>query len=294
MAITIGFWLFYLSVFGMLILSVSRVGMVLFSKILPHFQRVRAVTQVRKKIQLSTPAPDEISEEEKEVSEKTLQDVPLSNEEAVTEDVEEKTSQKSSEKKDVVPQEIYTLLHRAEALISRKEYEEAKRMLIKILSWDDDHAGANEHLAFVYLQTGEYSRAENIFRKVIETRPRDPSLLTNFALSVFHQNKSSEEMDESLLALRRAAEIDSKNPVRFANLGQSLFSAGDIVSAAESFEKALRFSPRNIEYLFFLADSYLMLERFAEAKQVFSKILDISPLNEDARREHEELRKKGF
>ena len=75
---------------------------------------------------------------------------------------------KPPEKKEAIPQEIYTFLRRAEACISRKEYEEATRMLIKVLSWNDDHVGANEHLAFVYLQTGEYSRAENLFERSLK------------------------------------------------------------------------------------------------------------------------------
>lgn len=268
---------------------ISKGGVFLREKMLPGFERIRVARELREK---KNPSPVQTVQQEEK------------NEEPLQESLIDETPPKASsslgeekkppEKKEAIPQEIYTFLRRAEACISRKEYEEATRMLIKVLSWNDDHVGANEHLAFVYLQTGEYSRAENLFRKVIETRPKDPSLLTNFALSVFHQNKSPEDMKDSLLALQRAAEIDNKNPVRFANLGQSLFSVGDVASAAEAFEKAIRFSPRNIEYLFFLANSYLALDRFGEAKQVFSKILDISPLNENARREYEELRKKGF
>lgn len=194
---------------------------------------------------------------------------------------------------DLTPQKIITLLRRVDALIARRDFDEAKKILIRILSWQEDHFDAGAHLAYVYLQSGEHRKAESLYRKALELRPRDASLLTNFALSVLEQ-KDPMRIDDSVKAFRLAAELDPKNPDRYANLGQSLFFAGDIPNAIAAFEKAVRLAPRNVEYYFFLADSYLTIRNFALAKKVFLKILDLAPLNQEAKQELGELQRMGY
>lgn len=190
------------------------------------------------------------------------------------------------------PKEVLALLRRAEAHIARQEFDEAKKNLIQILAWEAEHLDASIHLAFIYLETGEPSKAENLYRKVIEVKPRDPSILTNFSFAVLQQ-KDPTKLPESLEALRLAVELDPRNAERHANLGQSLYYTGDLVAATAAFEKAVRYAPRKVEYLFFLADSYLATEEPQKAKKTFEKILDISPFNEDAKGELELLRRKG-
>jgi tetratricopeptide (TPR) repeat protein len=192
-----------------------------------------------------------------------------------------------------IPREIIPQIRKAEALIARKELEEAQKILIKILSWDDDNADAGAHLAYIYLQTGEFMKAENLFRKVLEQRPRDSSLLTNLSLAIFEQ-KNNDRVEESIGYLRKAAELDSQNSQRYSNLGQSLFFAGDIDGAIAAFERAVKIEPKNIELLFFLADSHLAVEHYQNAKKVFLKILDLSPLNKEAQYEVDQLKKIGY
>lgn len=202
-------------------------------------------------------------------------------------------SDKTEVKSELTPQKIILLLRRAEALIARKDFDEAKKILIHILSWEEDNFDASAHLAYVYLQSGEYRKAENLFLKALELRPRDPSLLSNYALAILEQ-KDPARITDSVEAFRLAAKLDPANPDRYANLGQSLFFAGDIPNAIAAFEKAAKLAPRKIEYYFFLADSYLTVRNYIDAKRVFEKILDLSPLNEDAKREMSTLQRMGF
>ncbi len=194
---------------------------------------------------------------------------------------------------ELTPQKIITLLRRVDALISRKDFDDAKKILIRILSWQEDHFDAGAHLAYVYLQSGDHRKAENLYRKVLEVRPRDASLLTNFALAILEQ-KDPMRIDDSVKAFQLAAQLDPKNSQRYANLGQSLFFAGDIPNAILAFERAVRLAPRNVELYFFLADSYLAVRNFANAKKVFAKILDLAPLNQEAKHEISELQQMGY
>ncbi len=218
-----------------------------------------------------------------------------SREEAEEEQIREEAYEATSDTQidDITPQSIITLLRRVDALIARKDFNEAKKILIRILSWQEDHFDASTHLAFVYLQSGEFRKAESLYRKAIQTKPRDASLLTNFALAILEQ-KDPMRIEDSVAAFQLATEIDSKNPERHANLGQSLFFSGDIPKAIAAFEKAIRLSPRNVEYQFFLADSYLAVRNFSGAKQAFEKILSISPTNPEATKEKQELERMGY
>jgi tetratricopeptide (TPR) repeat protein len=192
----------------------------------------------------------------------------------------------------LIPREIIPCIRRAEALIARKEFQEAKKVLINALSLDQDNTEASYQLGFTYLQTGDFIKAETLFFKVLQKRPRDPALLTNYALSIFEQKEPSRVLD-SIEALKKATELDSKNAHRYSNLGQSYYFFGDIPSAISAFKQAIHLDPKNIEYHFFLADSFLSLQQFSEAKSTFEKILKLCPTNEEALQEIKELEKKG-
>lgn len=250
------------------------------------------VLKKRKKDSFDSSSSKKIQTEEKDKKEKDAQQEEEGDIEGEVLEISHiSEEEKAPHHRKVSPhsKDIVTLLKRAEVFIARKEYPEAKKSLIKILAWDEDHAEASTHLGFVYLQTKEYKKAESLFRKALEVRSQDASLLTNFSLSLFEQ-KDPSLIEESLEALKKAAQLDGKNPERFANLGQSLFFIGEKEEALTAFEKAVKIAPRNLDYLFFLADSYLALEREAEAKKIFQKITDIAPFNKDALRELEQLK----
>jgi tetratricopeptide (TPR) repeat protein len=206
---------------------------------------------------------------------------------------EEHEKKKKASDSDFIPREVITMMRQAETLLARKEYDEAIKILIKVLAFDEDNLSASSHLAYAVLQTGEFRKAENLFKKVIEKKPKDPGILTNYALSIFEQ-KNESRIQDSINALKLATEIDSNNAHRYSNLGQSYFFAGDIPSAILAFEQAVRLQPKNIEFQFFLADSLLLLDKYTEAKTVFSRILDISPLNKDAQEEIKNIEKMGY
>jgi len=189
--------------------------------------------------------------------------------------------------------EIIKMLRRSETLVSRGNLMEAKTILIEILAIDPENIDVNSQLAVVYLKSSEFIKSETIFRKILLSRPNDTKILTNFALSILEQ-KNPEKIPEAIKNLQKAAEIDSKNPHRYSNVGQAMFFIGELEDAEKNFRKAIQFSPRNLEFLFFLADTLIAQEKFSEAKKVFYKILEISPFNSDAKAEIQKIENMGF
>jgi len=191
------------------------------------------------------------------------------------------------------PKEVIPLLRKADSLIGRNEYTDAKKTLIHVLSLDADNVDASAHLAYTFLKTGEFKKAESLFKKVLEKKPKDASLLTNYALCIFEQRDPS-RISISIDALKKATELDERNANRFSNLGQSLFFSGDTEGAIRAFEKAISLEPKNVEFQFYLADSLLVTQKFKEAKAIFQNILELYPLNKEAQKEIETLEKKGY
>lgn len=209
------------------------------------------------------------------------------------EDIENDLETEDDSMPAAIKRESIALIRKAEACIHKEDYDAAKKNLIRVLTWDEDHPDANIYLAFVYLQTDNPSKAENLYRRALEKKPNDPKLLTNFSLSL-SQQKDPDKIKEAVLALEKAVEVDEKNAERYSNLGQIYFYIGDVYAAIKAFEVAVRLSPRNLEFLFFLADSYLEAKDYPKAKNTFEKILNISPFNEEAKAELDKLTKIGI
>ena len=188
-----------------------------------------------------------------------------------------------------VPGEAVSLMRKGETLLARKDFDEAKKIFLKVLAWDEDNTSACLQLAYAYLQTGEHVKADAFYKKVVSKHTADAEVLTNYASCLFHLGKT----EESLAMLRRAVELDEGNAERHSNLGQSLFCLKDFEGAYEAFLEANRLQPRNAEYLFFLADTLLALEKKSEAKEIFAKIVDLYPLNQEAKDELRRLTQEG-
>lgn len=263
-------WLFYISFLGLTLVILWRF---LFFRI-----KSLVVSRISLKKRIKRDKQEKQEPQKKEEKEKSAK---------------EQGIQKKKKEVDFVPPEVISMIRQAETLLARNEFENAIKILIKILSFDEDNINASTHLAYAFLQTGEFKKAESLYKKVLEKKPKDAGLLTNYALSIFEQ-KNESRIQDSINALKLATEIDSNNAHRYSNLGQSYFFAGDIPSAILSFEQAVRLEPKNLEFQFFLADSLLSLNKYSEAKTVFNRILDISPLNKDAKEEVQNIEKMGY
>lgn len=270
------FWLFYISLAGIIILFFRG----FFLRIVSWVGKKRTI---QKKVK-------EVLQERKKILKKKSPQAEESSKQALPEEALGTSQIKKSPKK--VSAEVSPLLRKGEAFMARNNFDEAKKIFLKVLAWDEENCDACSHLAYAYLKTGEFTKAEALFKKVIPHRQKDASLLTNYALCLLEQ-RDPKRAEESSEALEKALEIEPNNAERYSNLGQALFFMGDTEGAIVAFEKALHIHPRNTEYLFFYADSLIAAEKKQEAKAIFQKIADLYPLNEEAKEEVRKLTEQG-
>lgn len=178
--------------------------------------------------------------------------------------------------------EIRNGIKRVEILLDHKETEEAEKILISILSVDTKNIEAHLLLSSLYLQKKQYSRAEVLYRTLIELEKfKNTSSLSNLAFCLFEQNK----IDESIYYYEYALKKDPQNFKRCTNLGQVMFVVKNFDEAIKLFKKANKLKPRDTEILFMLADTYREAGKFKEARESYKKILDYEPYNAEAKEE---------
>lgn len=88
---------------------------------------------------------------------------------------------------------------------------------------------------------GRLKEALDQFEAIVRLEPDDHEAL--HAVGLLHYKLG--ETDKAIIELRRATEIWDGQPDYFADLGDALYSAGDIALARHSYEKALTLSLPN-------------------------------------------------
>lgn len=213
------------------------------------------------------------------------------------EDISEKKTISSEDKienkikKDQInDSQVTSFIKRAETLLAKKDYTEAEKLLIQVLSLEQDNFVANSMLALLYLRTQSELKAESIYRKLLEDKPRDPALYTNLGLAFYNQAKYQEACESYEFAVK----LDPNKPDRHINLGQVYFVLQNFEKAITHFKEALKLSPRNVEYLFMLADTYREKGDLPKAKEMYKKVLDREPYNTEAQEEVRRLQAMGY
>mgnify|MGYP001324537598 CR=1 FL=1 len=182
-------------------------------------------------------------------------------------------------------------IKRAEVLLSAGDEIEAEKVLVSILAIDQKHIDAHILLASLYLKRKQYSRAEVLYRELVNLQKyKQAGTLSNLAFCLFEQGRVNESIDFYQLALN----VDDGNYKRYTNLAQVYFVTKDFLQAIELFKKALRLKPRDTDVLFMLADTYREAHMFLEAKKSYLKVLDYEPYNHAAQEEVDRFEQMGY
>lgn len=192
--------------------------------------------------------------------------------------------------KSVSTKDLSALIAKSDFYITRKEFDEAEKLLIEVLSFENNHAAALEKLGHIYIVSENYSKAALLYERLTEDFPRNPNVYTNYGLALMHRK----DFEGAIAAYEKAIELDSDNPDRHINLGKLFEIVQNFPDAIEHFMKAVQMSPRNLDYHFALAESYKKTKNFAESKKWYEKILDLSPYDADAKKEVEKFIALGF
>lgn len=110
----------------------------------------------------------------------------------------------------------------------------ARTIYEQILAQDADNPDAHHGLAVIADNASDFAAAEEHYRAAVSKRPADAGLLSDFGYSYLMQNR----LDESIIVLTRAVQIDPSHRRGHNNLGLAYALQQDRERAFEFFCKA--------------------------------------------------------
>jgi tetratricopeptide (TPR) repeat protein len=179
----------------------------------------------------------------------------------------------------VDPSSIGALSQLAELERDRGDLDEAIRLFEEALALDD--ALPFLHLGYgdVLQRAGRFDEAEAAFRLVLQLDP--DSFKARYNLGVTHGNQG--RLDDAVAEYERALEVDPDNPeapLVHNNLGAIALDRGDVDSARDHFERAVKAAPGHLESRYNLALVDLEAGRLDEAIALLEGAVATAPNHE--------------
>jgi Tfp pilus assembly protein PilF len=156
------------------------------------------------------------------------------------------------------------------AYFMQGEFQNAAGYFEKCLQANPGFTEARNYLGSVYQELGLLDKAEEEFRKAIadETYKSRELPYYNLARLYLAQNKDKEALE----LVEHSIEINSRMVMSLNLKGILLERLGRIKEAIESYRKALKINPDDINLNFNLAVAYFKDDRREDAKTIFEKI----------------------
>ena len=164
------------------------------------------------------------------------------------------------------------LLDEAQHAIDTGNFEGAIAPLQKFLAEQPDVAYAHFQLAYAYTALHRAADARREYERTIALNPKMPEAHLNLGLLLLEKEPAA-----AVAPLRKAVELlpAEARPRTLLSLAQE--RSGDLASAADSLEGALRLNPNEPETLVQLGYLYLQLKRLGDAETQFRIALEKQP-----------------
>lgn len=175
-------------------------------------------------------------------------------------------------------QQVSSLLRTARRLQASGEEEEVERTLIQALTIQPQISAVQEQLGELYLRTNRDKKAEAMYRELLH-HSDNAAHYAALGLAEYRQGKYG----ESCLSYQEALKRDPKNPERFAALGRACVAAQRFTDAISYLEKTTLVCIRDTELLHLLAECYLRTGEAKKAEEMYHRIHQVEPYNEEVK-----------
>jgi uncharacterized protein (TIGR03790 family) len=180
------------------------------------------------------------------------------------------------------------LILRSEARLARQDRAGARQALEEAVARDDRLPAPQLILASLYESSGEYDKAIERYRRLMELVPKNPVVLNNLAYALaVHKNN----VEEALPLAEKAYELAKGSPNVCDTLGWIYHLAGQNDKGVKLLEEAARAGSRNAQIDLHLAIVSAETGNTLAAKVALQRALEIDPKLEQSE-EVKELRAK--
>lgn len=195
----------------------------------------------------------------------------------VPKEVQQKAAEASGNAKaKVAIEEANALLGQSKFADARARYEQA----LSFLEVDDPvlKSSIQRTIARTWFEEGKTDQAIDTLKKSLEVKPDDVETLQLISTLLVSAGREK-EAEEYLAKLPAGTKID---PNSLLNLGIKLYNEKDLTGALDKFDRVVKDNPELATAYYYRGLTYLGLNKSAEAKADFQKLLELDPNNPNA------------
>jgi tetratricopeptide (TPR) repeat protein len=179
------------------------------------------------------------------------------------------------------PPEVRAALEKGDAAFKEGRFGEARAEYEKLAALGlgpEVGATLNRQIAYTYSREGNYAKAVEYLEKVIESDPTNTSLKLIAAQEALRGGM----LDKGLAMLKGVDDSSIKEPEVFYNIAALLLNAQKAEEAVAYLTKAVTVDPAYVDGYFQRGLAYLGLQKYAEAKADFNKVIELAPTGPQA------------
>lgn len=125
--------------------------------------------------------------------------------------------------------------------LSLRQYEKAKKALVRATSISPRSPNANYLLGFVFSSLGDWKKSIEYLERADEIEPNHPEILRCLGWSIFHQGQRK----RGIILLERALNLSNTDPLILSDLGVCHLNDKNFDRAALLFKKVIHIEPDN-------------------------------------------------
>jgi tetratricopeptide (TPR) repeat protein len=177
------------------------------------------------------------------------------------------------------PPEVREALEKGDAAFKAGRFAEARAEYEKLLALRPELADTlYRQIAFTYSRDGNYTKEVEYLEKVLQSNPTD----LNLKLLTAQEALQGGMLDKGLELLKGIDDSTIKDPAVFYNVAALLLNAQKPEEAIRYLTKAVTVDPAYVDGYFQRGLAYLGLQKTAEAKADFQKVIELAPTGAQA------------
>jgi len=180
---------------------------------------------------------------------------------------------------------INNLFLKAEVAKQKWKIEDFEKILIEILSIDENNIKALDMLSNLYINLWKDKKAFSLLKRLIQLDMENDSAIWN--LSKLYLELW--EIDTARILIEKALSLNSHNHRYYVTYADILYNKWELEKAIDAIKNVLEIKPKNVIYLDALASLYEEIWDDAQAKAYWLQVLDLEPDYEKAKEKLKEI-----
>lgn len=174
--------------------------------------------------------------------------------------------------------EISRMLESALEYSRRNDFSRAENIYRKVLEQEPANENALHLIGVIYVRNEQYAELVRLYDLALIQDPESVGIYNNRGISLIHQG----EFWLAIASFERALEVAPDNADTHTNLGGAFSRIGEYEKSLEHYTKAITIFPQHTEAHYNLGNTYRKLKLQDEAIAFFNRALAIDPQHKDA------------